>query len=208
MRMRVAWGGASRQRGCGAGQGPCIVGCPKPLCPRAVDGGGLGGAISRGSPGGALDPRLRPRGQLAMGGGGERSHLPGLPRRRALTSDPRLGFGSPGSQGRREPGSPGSQGRREPGSQGAQVARGGGSQGAREPGSQGAQVARGGGSQGAREPGSPGSQGRREPGSQGAREREKGAGVSLCDERVSAALRSEPPANSRVLGAGRADIDR
>ncbi len=45
--------------------------------PRCVYGGGLGGGISPGSPGGALDRRPQPRGQSAMGGGGERRFLQG-----------------------------------------------------------------------------------------------------------------------------------
>jgi len=49
--------------------------------PGCAYGGGRGGGISPGSPGGALDRRPQPRGQLAMGGGGERRFLHGSGRR-------------------------------------------------------------------------------------------------------------------------------
>ena len=59
-------------------------------CPpvRTLVSGGPGGGISPGSPGSALDRRPQPRGQLAMGGGGEEEN-------------PRLGSGGLVSQGRR-----------------------------------------------------------------------------------------------------------
>ncbi len=47
------------------------------LSPNPIFGGGLGGGISPGSPGGALDRRPQPGGQSAMGGGGEESISPG-----------------------------------------------------------------------------------------------------------------------------------
>ncbi len=47
------------------------------LSPNPIFGGGLGGGISPGSPGGALDRRPQPGGQSAMGGGGEKSISPG-----------------------------------------------------------------------------------------------------------------------------------
>jgi len=42
---------------------------PPTASPQQLYGGGLGGSISPGSPGGALDRRPQPRGQSAMGGG-------------------------------------------------------------------------------------------------------------------------------------------
>jgi len=57
----------------GEGETPKLSAGSAPVDPHArLYGGGLGGGISPGSPGGALDRRPQPGGQSAMGGGGER----------------------------------------------------------------------------------------------------------------------------------------
>jgi len=60
----------------GEGETPKLwAGSPRVDPHAPVVGGGLGGGISSGSPGGALDRRPQPGGQSAMGGGGERERL-------------------------------------------------------------------------------------------------------------------------------------